>query len=98
MGGIAMAEIVHSRPSDSKGYTHYTLDEPLGETQAGVRLVGPKQKLAEPFRKLQADGTVVLQEEMDYELVLHGQREFDVPSSIKSLKLDDGSSLKLSKG
>jgi hypothetical protein len=86
-------EVIYTTKGDSPGYTRYFLAEPVGQGQAGVKLTGDTMKLHEPQKDILGNEVT----EMEYSIILHGVREFEVPNEIKSLKSDDGKTLKLDK-
>jgi hypothetical protein len=76
-------KIIHSKASDSPGYTTHHLDGPAGTTYGGIEAKGS------PMIKGEGDS------EHQYTIVLHGQDRIDVPDEITSLEFSDGTVLKL---
>jgi hypothetical protein len=96
-----MATVLHTGPSDHKGYTHFIVLEPIhGEVKAdnghqGVITVGghPGGMTVPPSGDRREENIG----EPGSVLLLCGQREFHLPEPIKSVSFPDGSTWKPSK-
>lgn len=88
-------KVIHSNKSDSPGYTRYYLDEPIGSAAIGVLVKGPTMKLAEARHVYGESNNIEHQTEQEFQMVLHGQQVIDLPDSVKSLELEDGTTLTL---
>jgi hypothetical protein len=80
------------RESDSPGYARLLFADPIGEPAAGAVVTGVLRD-TEVEKRTEDGQAVTVVEDVPLELIVHGQREIDVPERAE-LTFPDGSTWK----